>query len=92
MRIRRAQLHPELPAFLMSSSAGVLKAYVWRRCASAPWWARRGDRSDSLRRAGLQRQHRRGGPLEPAVRLDYVNDYLRQVKESKALLYAACDR
>jgi histidinol-phosphate aminotransferase len=24
--------------------------------------------------------------------LDYLNDYLRQVKESKALLYAACDR
>jgi len=23
---------------------------------------------------------------------DYVNDYMRQVKESKALLYAACDR
>ena len=23
---------------------------------------------------------------------DYVNDYLRQVAESKALLYAACDR
>jgi len=24
--------------------------------------------------------------------LDYLNDYLRQVRESKALLYAACDR
>ena len=24
--------------------------------------------------------------------VDYLNDYLRQVKESKALLYAACDR
>jgi histidinol-phosphate aminotransferase len=24
--------------------------------------------------------------------IDYLNDYLRQVKESKALLYAACDR
>jgi histidinol-phosphate aminotransferase len=24
--------------------------------------------------------------------VEYLNDYLRQVKESKALLYAACDR
>jgi histidinol-phosphate aminotransferase len=33
------------------------------------------------------------GPIQAALQdLDHLNDYLRQVAESKALLYAACDR
>ena len=51
---------------------------------------------DPIRRggAGLQRQHRRRRRRPGGARRISItsNDYLRQVAESKALLYAACDR
>ena len=51
------------------------------------------SRSDSARDSGVQREHRRrrrgAAALEDRT---FVDDYLRQVAESKALLYAACDR
>ena len=51
-------------------------------------------RSDPARGAGLQRQHRRRGRASRRRSTISItcSDYLRQVAESKALLYAACDR
>ena len=66
-----------------------------RACDRAAWSgaAERLD-PDSPGDSGLQRQHRRRCRRCAAALDDlaYVEDYLRQVEESKALLYAACDR
>ena len=51
-------------------------------------------RADPARHPGLQREHRRGRRAcrRRSTTSPTCSDYLRQVEESKALLYAACDR
>ena len=61
-----------------------------RRARRRPGHARSGPARDP----GLQREHRGGRRRcrRRSATSTYLQEYLRQVQESKALLYAACDR